>query len=483
MKNSKIVILFFLVVLNLVFSNLLAQSQQGVLMQTKEKTMNVKQFEKKSKLDSNSIKDYYPVSLDLETLTKGNGNKLKIADLQLTIEGKQKKKLHARCIGISGKIKGDPLGSVIISIRDKNVMGAIYTGGKTYLIKTLGEDEYYLVEPTFCGLEEGFQNCVLKSDIGNEKRILTPMAQESMPGSTLSVNCKLRFLIMYTPAVLEDNSDIYNFITTLFFQAQNALLLSEISGGEWELAYAGLTQYVEVNDPSISDGRFIDRDRFVNNNDGYMDEVHVLRQKYNADICVLMTKCQYPGKCGGVAKTIAATSANVAFCLVHDIMDAVAFRHEVGHLLGGRHENDGSTYPYAYSHGYKYTAAGIPHQTIMATGAPTTNNWSNPDVLNNGVPMGTYSWNDCARVLDQTIPYEAKFLQPESDLTFSTDSEIGDLIIGDIISDNKVTISNVTLPMDADVKIHAFETTISQDFYVELGAELEILNDPVDDCY
>jgi hypothetical protein len=74
-------------------------------------------------------------------------------------------------------------------------------------------------------------------------------------------------------------------------------------------------------------------------------------------------------------------------------------------LQGARHnpENDGTTTPFAYGHGYR---SGSSWRTIMAYDCsptcPRLQYWSNPNVKYGGVPMGTAVTHDNARVLNET---------------------------------------------------------------------------------
>ena len=118
-----------------------------------------------------------------------------------------------------------------------------------------------------------------------------------------------------------------------------------------------------------------------------MDEVHDLREKYSADVCVLLSECQDTnGHCGGIASDIPANTPAWAFCLVHaDSWGAVPnrmFPHEIGHLLGCRHPSDTGTSPSVYCHGYYYNDGQVEFQTIMGTtwDIDYARNFSNPDV-------------------------------------------------------------------------------------------------------
>src|SRR5207237_4622577 len=116
----------------------------------------------------------------------------------------------------------------------------------------------------------------------------------------------------------------------------------------------------------------------------------------------------------GLADAIMAT-ASTAFAVVHyDCATGYySFAHELGHLMGARHDvhHDSSTTPFAYGHGYEHpsSTASQVFRTIMAYAcdAPAVCNpriqyWSSPSVTYAGIATGTAATNDNVRVLNGT---------------------------------------------------------------------------------
>lgn len=163
---------------------------------------------------------------------------------------------------------------------------------------------------------------------------------------------------------------------------------------------------------------WVDRDRFADPDDGFADEVHALRQAYGADLAVLLTGNQ-PGYCGVVYGLPASASTAFAVVAENCAVDKHTFAHEVGHLFGAAHnpENDGGSAPFAYGHGYYYMPARW--RTVMSyqrcgwyTPCYQVPFFSNPHVNYGGVPMGTTSTHDNARVLNQRACTVAGFRTP-----------------------------------------------------------------------
>ena len=134
------------------------------------------------------------------------------------------------------------------------------------------------------------------------------------------------------------------------------------------------------------------------------------RDKGGADLQVLIiNKSDY---CG-LADAILATE-ETAFAIVHYncATGYYSFAHELGHLMGARHdeETDPTLPPFPYGHGYRDH---MKWRTIMAYNCPQSCNriqyWSNPNVMYGGEPMGIVNRSDNARVLNETATTMASF--------------------------------------------------------------------------
>lgn len=152
--------------------------------------------------------------------------------------------------------------------------------------------------------------------------------------------------------------------------------------------------------------------RLRSTTDGYMDNVHTLRNTYAADVVVLVVN---DSEACGIASSIGSTATS-AFAVAHwsCITGYYSFGHEVGHLQGARHDRyvDSSTSPYAYGHGFIPASKGW--RTVMAYGNNCNNctriqYWSNPLKTYGGVAMGTAAYEDNARVLNLTAPTVAAY--------------------------------------------------------------------------
>ena len=170
----------------------------------------------------------------------------------------------------------------------------------------------------------------------------------------------------------------------------------------------------------------IDLDRLTEKNDGFLDEIHNLRDQYGADIVTLLST---DSNSGGLAKTMTFPSINFeksAFNVcVWDQITAPSYTlaHEIGHNLGCLHNREDVTYPQesvgydygAFAYGKRWFEDSKGYRTIMSynDGAGSYQNsvpfFSNPNVSYLGVPTGNDGTENNARALSLSAPYASNF--------------------------------------------------------------------------
>ncbi len=286
----------------------------------------------------------------------------------------------------------------------ESVAASIRLGPQLYRLLPLGRDLQALIEIDPDRLPEdhppAFEELVSESRQRVSKADLRSQVDSECPeddGSTI------RVLVAYTPAARQEVGNI----DALIRQA-----IEETNGSYWrsqvplrvELADSYETSYQETNDMAE------DLDRFTNPGDSHMDEVHARRDAVAADVAVLITT-RHHDYCG-YAWVLADETR--AFAVVNQICATgyYSFAHEIGHLHGTQHNPEvGDWAPFAYGHGYLDPARRW--RTVMAYDCPNRcprlQNWSNPDVRRSGVPMGTATTHNNARVLRETALRVANF--------------------------------------------------------------------------
>ena len=205
-------------------------------------------------------------------------------------------------------------------------------------------------------------------------------------------------IVAYTKKAASHYADIKRELIGLAIEEGNeAFRQSNLGNIKLRLVHAYQTGYVEK-------GTHFDHVwRFADKGDGTMEEIHGLRDKYRADVAVLIV--DDANGCGLSTRVYA--DANEAFAVVHHECAAATYSlaHEVGHLIGARHDPsmDTSTMPFPYGKGY---VNGTKWRDIMSYketcgGCPRLPVWSSPNVTVKGEPAGTPEQDNARVILEQ----------------------------------------------------------------------------------
>ena len=215
----------------------------------------------------------------------------------------------------------------------------------------------------------------------------------------------ITLIVAYTKQAASHYSDINKDLIALAIEEANQSFRNSGLGHiRLEVVHSYQTDYVE------SGSHFDHVFRFADKGDGYMDEVHALRDQYHADVGVLIV--HDPQGCGLSAGV--APPPDRAFAVVHHECAATMYSlaHEIGHIIGARHDMalDDSMSPFPFGHGF---VNGTKWRTMMSykdscDGCPRLPIWSNPAVLVRGVPAGDQA-SDNARVIAERAAVVAGF--------------------------------------------------------------------------
>lgn len=205
---------------------------------------------------------------------------------------------------------------------------------------------------------------------------------------TESVTSRFDVIVFFTPAALADagsEGGMDVIVENLEVTTNEAFDNSEIDASI-RIVHAGVTNY---NESGVSINTTLERLRETD--DGFMDDVHPLRDDYGADMVALITTEDSSG-CGlaSVLNHPMLQFAPFAFSVsrIDCAIGNLTFSHEIGHNMGCAHDapNAGVTGAYPYSFGFQ----GAGFRTMMATsGGPRIPHYSNPDVLFQGSPTGS----------------------------------------------------------------------------------------------
>lgn len=205
----------------------------------------------------------------------------------------------------------------------------------------------------------------------------------------------ITLLVAYTKEAARHYDNIETDMIALAVEdANQSMINSGIGHVRFEVVHTHLTDYVE------SGSHFDHVFALLQPGDGVMDEIPKLRDAYKADVAVLIV--HDPQGCGLAAKV--AAGAEQAFAVVHHECAATTYSlaHEVGHLIGARHDEgfDKTADPFPYGHGF---VNGTAWRTMMSykescNGCPRLPVWSNPAIRIKGVRAGNAKSNN-ARVI------------------------------------------------------------------------------------
>jgi hypothetical protein len=212
-------------------------------------------------------------------------------------------------------------------------------------------------------------------------------------------------IVAYTRKAASNYADVKRELVDLSIEEANeSFRQSGIGHVQLRLVHAYQTDYVEQG------AHFDHVWRFADKGDGYMDEIHGLRDKHRADVAVLIV--DDPQGCGLATRVYA--EADEAFAVVHHDCAAMTYSvaHEIGHLIGARHEPaiDKMMAPFPFGHGF---VNGTKWRDIMSYrescgGCPRLPVWSSPALTVRGEPAGTPD-QDNARVVAEQAARVAAF--------------------------------------------------------------------------
>lgn len=234
----------------------------------------------------------------------------------------------------------------------------------------------------------------LLHEIRNKKaRSTTTQTINSLAASSSTLPAVIRVLVNYTPAfrtaVGGTDALARAKIDSYLAQSNQAYNQSKINL-RVQLAHAAAISFTETNSTTT------DLQNYRANS-----IVQSQRQTYLADLSILIRSPQTLDSCGQ-AMNIRPLPTDAYAVAARTCADGnFTFQHEMAHLYGARHDraNDPSLTPYAWGHGFVWPD--VSKRTVMAypTGASVrVNYFSNPEVVVDGVAVGTWAYENNARV-------------------------------------------------------------------------------------
>jgi len=255
-------------------------------------------------------------------------------------------------------------------------------------------------------------------DVVLEPELPTNALPPIEPGLSAQAITYIDVMVLYTARAVTEVGGVsaMNAKVDLAIQEANQSYINSNVDQRLNLVYKGQVSYDEGSNPDFG----VTLDRLTEKSDGYIDNVHALRDTYNADLVSLMIQGnQYCGIAWLMASPSVSFEAHGFSVVAQSCATGYySFAHELGHNMGSRHDTfvDQNNTPYPYSHGFAYPSANW--RTIMAynsacsaagTNCMRLQYWSNPEVSYGGVAMGNTNTADNHRSLNNTAATVAAF--------------------------------------------------------------------------
>ncbi len=222
---------------------------------------------------------------------------------------------------------------------------------------------------------------------------LPPEALEPGFGERVGGGCTggtpiLDQMVVYTPAARDamGGDSAIRAEAAIAVEALNTAFSSSAMSTRARLIYCNVIAYTEGADQGV------DLDRLRNTTDGFMVQVHTIRDAVNADMVILYNN---QGTGNGYCPGGTPTYSGSPFCTSAWWRAAATFTHahEVGHNMGGGHNvADGGACGPSYGVGWRFTGTDSNgYCTVLAypTGFYTrVLRWSNPNISYQGTPTG-----------------------------------------------------------------------------------------------
>lgn len=219
-----------------------------------------------------------------------------------------------------------------------------------------------------------------------------------------------------------------------------------------------------------------------------MPEAIALKDNYDADFLILITDT-YATSCGRA--TVQATKESAFGIVPYNCMITnLSFAHEVGHLFGADHDVE-NNYAKIFEYNNGYIAPSGEWRTIMSYPTPCGGceriaRFSNPDADYLGMPTGTDSLENNARVMCDYNNILASFGQPADAIILNNNIyENNNNFYTNIAAKQNInTNGNITIQNEACLILSARqEVILNNNFEIKSNSSLDIsINNTIEDC-
>jgi Metallo-peptidase family M12 len=376
------------------------------------------------------------VIIDVKAAEAEETLRIKLPDMEpllvlRTIDGKKERMANGALVW-SARVNDSRYETAAFAIVEGVLTASIGApNGRAYRIRHLKSDVYLLQEidrskfpPEECKATEKIRGELpqLWHDRVATTRVQSTLCVPEDPPTSIEV------MVVYSDAALVEAQSA----PTMIGAIENAFRQTNTS-----YASSGIEQRIRPVYPFVhvhyteESSITMDLGRLKDVNDSQLSDVHAKREALAADIVILVTHTS--GTCGlaSVMTNVSTAFAARAFAVVpyRCLTDTFSFAHELGHLMGARHDVNQDAMqnsPFPFNHGFVRThpIGGAPHPWFTVMGTPTQCTrtwtkdcariafWSTPDIQFDyyGEATGVADQADNRRTLNATASIVANFV-------------------------------------------------------------------------
>ncbi|WP_341503160.1 fibronectin type III domain-containing protein [Gallaecimonas sp. GXIMD4217] len=327
------------------------------------------------------------VGIDLQALGRDRLQLNLFADRRLFAVQTGRRDLGERGQIWLGRLQGEPDSNVVLARVGDALSGTVRLGDELYQIRPLPGGGHLIRQVPGSDPLPEFEP-VAPPDLGGQGDDWQPPL--ALEGSTIA-----DVMVVYTPAARAavGGSNAMASLIQLAIAETNQAYGNSLIDAQLNLVHSAELAYTEA-----AEGMGTDLDRLTGTSDGYLDEVHGMRDAYGADLVSLFVeRSDYCG-IAWLMTSVSSSFASHGFSVVEHgcATGYYSFGHELGHNMGSHHgrEDTSGSGAFPYSYGFKQTAGSSSDffRTIMAYncsgGCTRRQFFSNPNVSYNGYATG-----------------------------------------------------------------------------------------------
>ena len=310
---------------------------------------------------------------------------------------------------------------VALVIQGADLLGSIRRGQETWQVRPLGDGQtaVYRYDTT---LHRAHPRRWGEFVLRNERRLkhTPPRDNAGASEATGDTGDVIDILVAYTPAARNAVGNIDAFIR-FALESTHRVYRNSAIGFRLRLVHQHMVRYAEHADLGV------DLDRLSETGDGHMDEVHLLRDHYGADLVALFVASTDEYVCGAAwiadfGRFPDRDLSNLGFSVTATDCETLTrhtLAHEIGHNQGADHNPDNafptSAPSFTYNRGLCNVAAGW-HTTMSYPWNERGDcdrreiaYFSSPQLRYRGTPTGDAAVRDNRRVLLETARRVANY--------------------------------------------------------------------------